>query len=67
MLNLKKLRRTRDDDLLDEFPGYKRAELRRMKKLPAKILIFDIETAPMKTFAWGLYKQDLNPEQIIDD
>ncbi len=67
MINLKKLRRTRDDDLLSKFPGHKRSELRRLKTSPAKILIFDIETAPMNVFSWGMYDQNINIEQIIDD
>ena len=37
------------------------------QKPSAKILIFDIETAPMKTFAWGVWKQNLNKDLIIDD
>ena len=32
-----------------------------------RILILDIETSPMVTFVWGLYKQRLNPNQIVKD
>ena len=32
-----------------------------------KILVFDIETAPMTVFVWGLYKQRINHENIITD
>lgn len=67
MINLKKLRKTKDDDLLLKFPGYKRSELRRLKKSPAKILLFDIETAPINAFTWGLYNQDINIKQIKED
>ena len=31
-----------------------------MKKQP-KILIFDIETAPLKSYVWRLWKQDISP------
>jgi DNA-directed RNA polymerase subunit RPC12/RpoP len=34
---------------------------------PAKILIVDIETSPIKAYTWGLWKQDIRPEQIIND
>jgi len=32
-----------------------------------KILVLDIETAPMTAFVFGTYKQNINPEQIIQD
>lgn len=32
-----------------------------------KILIFDIETAPIKAYIWKLWKTDVHPEQIIND
>lgn len=35
-------------------------------RLP-KILIIDIETSPIKAFTWGLWKQNINPHQIIQD
>ncbi len=31
------------------------------------ILIFDIETAPMEVYVWGLYKQRINPDNVIED
>jgi len=34
---------------------------------PAKILVFDIETAPIRGFVWSKWKQYLNQEQIISD
>lgn len=34
---------------------------------PAKILIFDIETAPMVSYTWGAWKQNISSNQIIDD
>jgi DNA polymerase elongation subunit (family B) len=33
------------------------------KKVP-KVLLLDIETAPHKVFVWGLYSQDINPNDI---
>jgi DNA polymerase elongation subunit (family B) len=33
-------------------------------KIP-QILILDIETAPMKAFVWGVWKQDVHQEQLI--
>ena len=33
----------------------------------AKILLLDIETAPMEVYVWGLYKQRINYKNIIDD
>lgn len=32
-----------------------------------KILVLDIETAPIQAFTWGLWKQDIQPSQIIRD
>lgn len=31
------------------------------------ILLFDIETAPMEVYVWGLYKQRINHENVIQD
>ena len=31
------------------------------------VLILDIETAPITAYVWGLWKQNVNPIQIIDD
>ena len=30
-----------------------------------RVLLFDIETLPMSVFVWGLYKQRINPENVI--
>jgi len=71
MINLQKLLVTRDDDLLVEFPGYTRSELRRMKhQVPGrvpKILVFDIETSFMENYTWGTFKQDIAINQIKND
>ena len=32
-----------------------------------RILVLDIETLPMECFVWGLFKQRLSPDQIIED
>lgn len=34
---------------------------------PPKILFFDIETAPITAYAWGLYDQTIGLNQIIED
>jgi len=34
---------------------------------PAKILILDVETAPLRSFTWGLWKQNVGLNQIISD
>ena len=69
--------KTRDDDLLVEFPGFTRSYLRREKRaekqrmisrgeLP-KILVFDIETAPIEAYVWGLWDQNIAINQIKHD
>lgn len=71
-LNIKKLMVTRDDDLLHEFPWFTRAELRRMKRwgepknLP-KILLLDIETAPIEALTWWIHQQEIAIGQISRD
>jgi len=37
------------------------------RKSPAKVLILDIETAPLRSYTWGVWKQNIAPNQIIDD
>jgi len=32
-----------------------------------KVWLFDIETLPMEVFVWGLYKQKINPDNVIKD
>jgi DNA polymerase elongation subunit (family B) len=68
----RKLLRTRDSDLLKEFPDYTRGELREMKRnIPlarVKTLTFDIETAQMKVKVWQLRGNEyIEPTRIIDD
>jgi len=35
--------------------------------VPAKVLFFDIETLPMKTYAWSLKTDYINPSMVIED
>lgn len=37
------------------------------RKSPAKILLFDIETAPLNVYVWSLWKQNVGTNQIISD
>lgn len=37
------------------------------KKHKAKILVFDIETSPIKSYHWGIWQQNINTSAIIDD
>lgn len=43
-----------------------RGEVVATTKLP-KILIFDVETAPMKAFVWGRWNQNINLEATISE
>ena len=36
-------------------------------KHKAKVLVLDIETAPTKALVWRMWKENINPEQIVDD
>lgn len=40
--------------------------LRTGKQMP-KVLIFDIETAPLKAYIWKLWKENIHLDQIIND
>ena len=44
-----------------------REDLYEDTKKPVKILIFDIETAPMEVYVWGLYKQRIPINNVIKD
>ena len=39
----------------------------RVGKHTPKVLIFDIETAPMKAYVWNLWKTDIHLEQILNE
>lgn len=45
----------------------KAKNLANIGKYTPKILIFDIETAPIKAYVWKLWKTDVHLEQIIND
>lgn len=71
-MNYSKLIRTRDRDLLKEFPEHTRAELRELKRnIPIdkiKILSWDIETSQMTTKVWQLGGNEyIEPTRIIFD
>jgi hypothetical protein len=34
---------------------------------PAKVLILDIETAPIRAYVWRLWKENVSPSQLISD
>ena len=42
-------------------------ELKEIKKQSPKILVFDIETAPIKAYVWGLWNNDVGLNQINSD
>ena len=72
MIDYQKLFRTKDVDLIKEFPGHTRKELREMKsKIPIsalKVLVFDIETAQMKVKVWQLRGNEyIEPTRILED
>lgn len=37
-----------------------------ISKFP-KVLVFDIETAPLKVYSWGVHDQNIHPENVIED
>jgi len=37
------------------------------KKTPPKVLFLDIETAPIVAYVWGLFDQNIAPNQIVED
>ena len=41
--------------------------LLKFQNIGAKILIFDIETSPMRSFTWSCWKQNISTKQIISD
>ena len=58
--------------LLKPYKTYKLVEKKEEENLPEvvqspKILIMDLETAPIKAFVWRLWKQDVYIDQIISD
>ena len=39
----------------------------KLGKTVPKVLLFDIETAPIKAYVWKLWKTDIHQEQVISD
>ena len=37
------------------------------RESPAKILVFDVETAPLQAYVWGLWDQTVGTQQILSD
>jgi DNA polymerase elongation subunit (family B) len=71
-MDYRKLLRTLEGNLLKEFPGFTRQELRNFKKrIPVKevkILSWDIETSQMITKVWQLMGNDyIEPTRIQED
>jgi hypothetical protein len=66
-------------EIIKHFPGSTENQLRKAfynnlertrevpESLQPKVLLFDIETAPMEVYAWGLFDQTIGLEQIIKD
>jgi len=42
-------------------------DLENNKQTPAKVLVFDIETAPLRSYTWGVWQQDVPTPMIISD
>ena len=42
-------------------------EIIAQSNVAARVLLFDIETSPMEVYTWGLYKQRINPDNVIKD
>lgn len=54
------------EDVLEARKIYRNILQKQSIKLP-KILIFDIETAPMKTYVWKMWKENISIDQLIND
>ena len=50
----------------DTIERYQRLINHKPYKVPA-VLLFDIETAPMEVYVWGLYKQRISHDNVIKD
>ena len=51
----------------EELGAKKVQEYRSKKHKGVKILLFDIETAPMKAYIWGLWKQNIAWDHVTSD
>lgn len=67
---LASLTHSNKEDVIEAKKLYRKAastmQAAGMQYVP-KILIFDIETAPVKAFVWKLWKENISIDQIIDD
>lgn len=54
------------DNILSDVTSVDSVSLTKFKNAP-KILLLDEETAPLKAYTWGLWKQDISLPQIISD
>ena len=58
------------DSLRRGLSGYLRVNMTVGSKptsIKPKVLVFDLETSPIKAWAWGVWQQNIMPEQIIQD
>lgn len=47
--------------------NWPKPEDKQVLNIPKKILLFDIETAPLQCYAWGIWGQNINPDFLIRD
>lgn len=82
-LNLEKLFSLREDGYTWEHISHefnvspnncRKAYYRESRKAPVldslsdlKVLVFDIETAPLEVFCWGLWQQNISLDMVIED
>jgi hypothetical protein len=66
LLGLKRKRSGDSVDLLRTYISRHRKKLKR-KQSPAKVLIFDLETAPNKGYFWGLWEQNIQTSFVIEN
>jgi len=66
LLGLKRKRSGDSVDLLRTYIARHRKALKR-KQSPAKVLIFDLETAPNKGYFWGLWEQNIQTSFVIEN
>lgn len=53
--------------LLDDVKLPEDTEIEPERVSPARILIFDIETSPLRSYTWGVWKQNIAPSQMLSD
>src|SRR5688500_19264039 len=63
------------EEIADHFVGFTANALRKVyyrfmrteEKTAPKVLIFDIETAPIEAYVWDIWNQNVSLEQIKED